>query len=309
MKFYSFSNAADIALAKFPEPPLNTASIAALKPENLAKCPYDLYIISDNPPDLDRLKTADCDKKMILDLHRAWQLVNNEFQDHSAIKFAQSLIEKYGKRLPASLGKLAYRIWQFSNERDKKQYFLLLKAEDPGQIMILIVITLLQIWQLGLSRIPLHACGIIHDGSLYLFVGPSGSGKSTVAELSAQIGRDVLDEDQLMIYKKDDGTYAANAWGYNLRRSNIPIRGFFKIIQDTEDRLLPMMQTHTTCKLMEQSIALTGHNLPDEDLPQLFERVSELARSVPGYELHFRKSPDFWKLIDDEFSKSNGDTP
>jgi len=38
-----------------------------------------------------------------------------------------------------------------------------------------------------------------------------------------------------------------------------------------------------------------------EYLRRSIRTIGDLARTIPGYELHFRKSPDFWKLIDAEF--------
>ena len=308
MKLHSFSHTADLTLESLTMVQSNTAVTASLQPENLKKCPYELFLISESPPDPYRIEKTSLDKTILLDLHRAWQIINQEFQNEPLIKSAYEVLSKLGKRLPVSLGKLGFRLWKFSSDSHQEKFFLLLKDSDSQEIITLLVRAVLHLWQLELNKVPLHSCGIIYDGNLYLFLGPSGAGKSTVAELSEQKGKEVLDEDQLMIYKKDDHSFAANAWGYSLRSSNIPIKGFFKIIQDAKDLLLPMTQTHMTCILMEQSIALTGYNLPDDKLSQLFERVSELARSVPGYELHFRKAPDFWKLIDDEFSKINNST-
>ena len=36
---------------------------------------------------------------------------------------------------------------------------------------------------------------------------------------------------------------------------------------------------------------------------QAFHNMAEVARTVPGYVLEFRKSPDFWDVIDAELGK------
>ena len=43
---------------------------------------------------------------------------------------------------------------------------------------------------------------------------------------------------------------------------------------------------------------ILGNQFSDDLMKHSFEFIAGLARKVPGYELHFRKSPDFWKLID-----------
>jgi hypothetical protein len=52
--------------------------------------------------------------------------------------------------------------------------------------------------------------------------------------------------------------------------------------------------------LMERSIEVFGDILNDRMMEKLFRQIALLARNVPGYEMHFRKSLDFWKLIDEQ---------
>ena len=179
-------------------------------------------------------------------------------------------------------------------------FFILVDKNYPASVIAQALWNLCNLWQVESGCIPLHTSGITHAGQLYLFSGPSGAGKSTIADLSTAVGDEVLDEDQVMIYRKPDGTYSANAWGYSLKTGGAPIRAYFRIIKDRVDRLVPLTQTHTAKLFMEQACAVTGNMLPEKSLMDLFLRMAEFARHVPGYELHFRKSPDFWKLIERE---------
>jgi hypothetical protein len=52
---------------------------------------------------------------------------------------------------------------------------------------------------------------------------------------------------------------------------------------------------------MEQSFVLAGKMQPENAIVEVFTRIADLARSVPGYQLLFRRSPEFWKLIEAEF--------
>ena len=45
-----------------------------------------------------------------------------------------------------------------------------------------------------------------------------------------------------------------------------------------------------------------SHVLVDDVLKSAFSISTAMAREIPGYELHFRKSPHFWNLIDEQFT-------
>jgi hypothetical protein len=43
-----------------------------------------------------------------------------------------------------------------------------------------------------------------------------------------------------------------------------------------------------------------GYPLHNYMMNKLFKQIAAIARHLPGYELHFQKSPDFWELIDEQ---------
>lgn len=147
---------------------------------------------------------------------------------------------------------------------------------------------------------PIHASGIIYQDALFVFGGPSGIGKSTISELSTHHGAIVLDEDQLLI-KTGDGNYSANAWGYNLTETSVPIKAVFQLIQSNENRLNRLKKSQTSQFLIQQIIDAVGDELPEDIIRSIVSAASEMARKVPGYELHFQNSPDFWRLLQKEF--------
>jgi len=148
---------------------------------------------------------------------------------------------------------------------------------------------------------PIHASGIVYRDSLLVFGGPSGIGKSTISGLSAHYGAKILDEDQLLL-KKTDGVYSADAWGYSLVESSLPIKAVFKLHQSQEDHLVRLNQAQTGRFLISQMIDAVGNDLPKEILLSIVTRSAEIARSVPGYHLDFRNSPDFWHLLKAELT-------
>jgi hypothetical protein len=89
--------------------------------------------------------------------------------------------------------------------------------------------------------------------------------------------------------------------GYSLRTCDSPIKAVFKLIQDKSDLLLPLSELKTSRFLTERVMEVCGFFSSSDRLRNIFSMASRVARSIPGYELHVRKSPDFWKLIDAEF--------
>jgi hypothetical protein len=151
------------------------------------------------------------------------------------------------------------------------------------------------------GSIPVHACGVIRLDCLFLFGGPSGAGKSTTARLSRKLGAQILDEDQVLIWENQNGNFYANAWGYSLKNCESPIKAIINLIQDEQDHLYRMSDLTTARFIMDRVFEVCGFYLSDQNKRKLFSMSARVARSIPGYTLHFRKSPDFWKLIDAEF--------
>jgi len=145
-----------------------------------------------------------------------------------------------------------------------------------------------------------HASGVDRNGKGYLFLGPSGAGKSAVARLSEQVQATIVHDDQVLIASVS-GQYLLAHPG---SRITPPLGAVFLLCQSNIDRTIPITLQATgagLCKsLLEYAI---GQDLYGPWVRQAFQNVSAIARTVPGYELHFRKSPDFWKVIDAELGR------
>ena len=81
-----------------------------------------------------------------------------------------------------------------------------------------------------------------------------------------------------------------------------PLRGVFTLVKDNHDYLVPLSPIQVARALFDGFLQQTPYvkRLPDEVVGLAFRTVCAIARLVPGYELHFRKSPDFWDVIDAE---------
>jgi hypothetical protein len=172
-------------------------------------------------------------------------------------------------------------------------------------------------WLMVNGNISLHASTIIHHRYGFLFLGQSGAGKSTIAKLSCESSKVVHDE-KIFLYP-EDGRYVLSNFSNmdevgesdetNLMvrtklttGSKIYLSGIFILCQDKEDRLEPLPKRTTAKRLMDSYFELPRvFTLLNPEICYSMKTLSQTARDIPAFELHFRKSPDFWQLIDEQF--------
>ncbi len=265
------------------------------------RCPYQVHLIGGNPP----LNYCDGKQveisKTIHALHEIWSgSWKHITRDESLSPQAVELLQKIGQRVTATAADYNGLIYKFREGLCEQGFFIFLREEKQLKLPMFELIYLSQYWQLESGHFALHASAVIHRGGIYLFSGPSGSGKSTVAGISAGYGDEILDQDMVSVYHSEEGFNSANAWGYSITTCSLPIRAFYYLVKDVRDDIKPLSKSHTARLVWEQSAHIPGPALPQEKRNLLFSRTAEFSRSIPGYELHFRKSPDFWKLIDAE---------
>jgi hypothetical protein len=143
----------------------------------------------------------------------------------------------------------------------------------------------------------LHAASVVRDGCAYVFVCRSGAGKSTVASLSP-VGSVLTDEISLIRYS--DGCWQAHGtpfWG-EFRAAGMnrhfPIAGIYFLTQDRQDRFEPFSAKQILRALLPCVLFFSSEKRTNEALLCM---LLDLAEHVPGYRLHFRRSPDFWRVI------------
>ena len=265
-------------------------------------CNYEILIISTDPPNIPWISKYPFDFKMILNIFNAWRVISeNKFRNSPEVNSARETINRLGIGIPIFEGAKSESLYLFNNGVGKLQYFLLLPNNSSNSFPLFELLTLSNLYQLSQNSFPIHSSGIVHKEKLFLFCGPSGAGKSTISLLSANQGDMVLDEDQLLLTPGDIGYCDAQAWGYSLQKTNAPLTAVFKLVQDNQDRLIPLSRSQTASFLMERTVDVLGFNIVNNCTINVFFQVARLARLIPGYELHFTKSPDFWDLIDAEF--------
>jgi hypothetical protein len=298
----SISILGEQALDKFNKSIISGSNIRAILLCNkLILCDFKILFITGDLSIFERYNLCRDDIQKLTDLSSAWKIVlSSGVEEIEKHKQAWSIIDQIGERSPGHLRPASPRLRRFRNSAGSNIYIVLIAGDEPEILPLFELNNLCNNWQLEHGLIPIHSAGVVHRGKLLLFAGPSGAGKSTVSNLSADQGDRVLDEDQLLLNPYEDRSWQAQAWGYSLQTSAAPLTAVFKLVQDTEDRLIPLSSLQTAHFLMDRVLDVMGLALEKKSLEQIFHRIAGLSRHIPGYELHFRKSADFWGLIDDE---------
>jgi len=229
-------------------------------------------------------------------IHKAW----HEIQSGNSREEIQSwrVIWEYGKEIPSGL-----RIFQLRHSALPRFFYLLSEdgIEQSSDQLIQVFLALSAWRHITRSRIIFHAAGVISKNKAYLFVGPSGAGKTTAAGLSVLQGCAIIHDDGVLVASDRKGRYVVTSRTISIR--DIPLAGIFFLFQSATNKLIQISPIMVAKKLLQSSYEVNGHQLLSGCvLQQVFATCASIARSIPGYELQFRKSPDFWELIDAEFS-------
>jgi len=195
------------------------------------------------------------------------------------------------------------------NSGYKRHYFL--TGNDPRILApdrILFSVMFIATWWHAIHGcLCLHAAGVSRNGNGFLFLGESGAGKSTVSIMSAALGLPVLAEDRVFIMDQHDhyslasGPHSATEYThYSHLRPNL--RAIFTLAKDRENYIAPLSQLDAGKYLFAAFLQNSASGfLPAEVMKLAFKAACDVARRVPTFELHFRKNPDFWNLIDKQF--------
>jgi hypothetical protein len=152
----------------------------------------------------------------------------------------------------------------------------------------------------------LHSASIVRDdGQAFLFFGASGAGKSTLAAMNPE-GKVVSDD--LTLVLPDAG--ALHVVGAPFRGTyqrgeavtgHYPLHSAYRLRQDSRTFVA---RTAPPVVLAELLANLTFVVDQVGRVPGLVDRLEQRLRSVPTFDLHFRKTPDFWRAIE-EFHAAN----
>ena len=262
-------------------------------------CNLELVLITPAEPDRALVEQSGLDGDLISHLRQAWAAIHQPDQtSQPAVELARRVLEEHTLPLVNPAYEKNFLLRRLRADRRSNRALLFLEAESAFPWTAVIMLT--NAHQVTRDRIPLHASAVIYQGALYLLGGPSGAGKSSAAHIIVAQGGQLLDEDQVLLRKTVGGGYAADAWRYSLQTCAAPIRAIFQLEQDQADAVQRLSPRQAAAFLMGQSHQAAGWMLTDQLYQQLFSNVAELARQIPAYRLHFKLSPGFWSLIQEE---------
>jgi hypothetical protein len=253
----------------------------------------ELWIIhpdKSGTPGLSRLEN----NRVAEEIVSAWLLIRSS-PPGTQLK-AWRTIYKRGEEIAPALG-----VFRFRNS-SRLRLFWLASETDPQELLARLTDLLPKLtayWHALQRRGLFHAAGISHKGRAYLFAGVSGAGKSTVSTMSQAEGDTIIHDDHLVLFKDASRRWVVTDVAYS--KDEQPLNGIFFLVQDVQVRLVPLSQVATASRLLEDLKEHGRYILYGDVLGQAFSTCAEIARSIPGFELHFRKSPDFWNLIDEQF--------
>ena len=151
----------------------------------------------------------------------------------------------------------------------------------------------------------LHAAGLVRDGRAYLFFGPSGSGKTTVTTMSPEamvlsddltLVKVINENGRLVCYSSSvpfRGVFAPRPE----RETLYPVAGFFRLIQDTTDHLVPLSGARAVGEIVASLPFVTErHDLAGRAIDVVSKAVIPEG-GTPVFQLHFRKDRTFWNAI------------
>lgn len=156
-----------------------------------------------------------------------------------------------------------------------------------------------------------HASGVIHCGSGYLFVGAPEAGKSTVARLSGEAGAMVLNDEICLV--RFPGAQAGltpvlegtpfNGLFREKTPGAAPLRAVLLLAQAPHHRLVPVGRALATATVAAQVVPPVGLDrlIDGRARARLLECADRLCAAVPARRLEFLPDAGFWREIDREF--------
>lgn len=147
-----------------------------------------------------------------------------------------------------------------------------------------------------------HASGVIRRGRGYAFFGPSGSGKTTITRLSK--GDTILSDDMIIIKCSESnhaearliGTpFHGNEFEAPIINRSSELQGLYCLVKDHLNSVSSVRKQEAIARLASCVPFIMSQS---ESAHQVLELCQRIVESRPVQELHFRKDPDFWSVID-----------
>jgi len=146
----------------------------------------------------------------------------------------------------------------------------------------------------------IHGCGVIKEGTGYLFIGYHQSGKTTIGELSDGL---VIHDDQIIITLDQEGyTMDSPPLPGKLRHhpdKPCSIDRIYAIVQNTRISVKQLSPDLALKSLYNEIVSPLTLLSSDENIARIKKAKScfEVLKLLPVYELHFDKKGEFWETL------------
>lgn len=206
--------------------------------------------------------------------------------------------------------------------------YLIPRTQTPAEVYWMLrnyVFRLERKWLIQKGWILVHGAAVARRGRGFLFLGESGAGKTTLAKMSLGNDNVVLHDDRVLVKLEEDKSLVICAPGLSrgvlqsadhTHHSTVLLTGnpclnsdfettleaVFVLKKDRVDYMKPLSKLSAACALVRGFLDASADFVSStEVVKHSMQSLCTTARRVPAYELHFRKSPDFWKRIDEQF--------
>jgi len=164
--------------------------------------------------------------------------------------------------------------------------------------------TVVQVFALVCGKgLVLHASSVERGHAAYVFIGRSGAGKSTVAGLTRSAGEGEILSDELTFVgfgpQRGRPFIATLPFGQKhsvrVESRRTPVGGLFALRRSDQANVVPM----TRAQQVSAVVRASAIGVRDASLTTLaLDAATRLVEGVPVKVLEFRRSPEFWRVIE-----------
>lgn len=157
------------------------------------------------------------------------------------------------------------------------------------------------------DAVMMHASCAYDGFKARIFTGFSGAGKSTISKLWSTAGNLIINDDRIIVRKRETGYFVYNTpMYYKDRPKEAPLNSIFLISHSPENRLKQLTGAISISKVMAFSIQ---NNFDKQFIQSRLEFFSDLCSTVSVFELGFVPDESVVNFILDNETRSTAQKP
>jgi len=152
-----------------------------------------------------------------------------------------------------------------------------------------------------IGGVLLHAAAVVKDGTAWVLTGRSGAGKSTLAGLCHEQGWRILNDDRVMVFRRDgEWRVAGTPWhgsGRFAEAAEVPLGGVALLAQAPNNRIEPLSGSPARLALLDTAaVPWFEENWAQGTL----DGLDRLVREMKPVRLHFTKTTESVRVLTGE---------